>query len=126
MFCFYYKSFTATLHLYYARFITQFLHHIGLSPVTEPFQKLIPIGMVLGEAYIIKGSGKYLAKAECVQGMKNLLPNILYFQGSLQLPFYFVLKTGRSTRPIKLVKLYSLNGKKCPNQSTMELILTIF
>ncbi|XP_021967257.1 leucine--tRNA ligase [Folsomia candida] len=65
----------ATLHLYYARFITQFLHHIGLSPVTEPFQKLIPIGMVLGEAYIIKGSGKYLAKAECVQDGKKYTSN---------------------------------------------------
>jgi hypothetical protein len=51
--------------------MTQFLNSIGLSNVKEPFQKLIPIGMVLGEAYIVKGSGKYLTKDDCETGKIN-------------------------------------------------------
>ena len=32
---------TAELHLLYARFIMHFLHHLGLVPDKEPFQKLL-------------------------------------------------------------------------------------
>ena len=41
----------ATLHMYYARFITHFLHSIGVSPVKEPFQRLLVQGMVKGQSY---------------------------------------------------------------------------
>ncbi|WP_187820576.1 leucine--tRNA ligase [Pasteuria penetrans] len=37
----------AVLHLLYARFITHFLYDEGLSPVREPFARLLPQGMVL-------------------------------------------------------------------------------
>ena len=41
----------AMLHMYYARFFTHFMHSIGLSPVKEPFQKLLVQGMVKGKSY---------------------------------------------------------------------------
>ncbi len=37
----------AILHLLYARFITKFLHDIGLSPVEEPFARLFTQGMLV-------------------------------------------------------------------------------
>ncbi|HLL15870.1 MAG TPA: leucine--tRNA ligase [Pyrinomonadaceae bacterium] len=36
-------------HLLYARFFTKFLYNLGLSPVEEPFAKLVNQGMILGE-----------------------------------------------------------------------------
>jgi leucyl-tRNA synthetase len=38
----------ATGHLLYARFWTHVLYDLGLSPVKEPFQKLVHQGMILG------------------------------------------------------------------------------
>lgn len=58
--------------------MTQFLNSIGLSPVTEPFQKLIPIGMVLGEAHIVKGSGKYVLNDDCDKGTSLQCSSNLY------------------------------------------------
>lgn len=54
----------ATLHLYYARFIQHFLHGLGLVPQREPFKRLIPQGMVMGQTYQVKDSGKYLSTTE--------------------------------------------------------------
>ena len=51
----------ATLHMYYARFLTHFMHQLGLSPVKEPFQSLLVQGMVKGKSYRIKGSGQYVS-----------------------------------------------------------------
>lgn len=50
----------AVLHLYYARFISYFLHSIGLTPHPEPFKKLIVQGMVMGQSYQVKSCGKYI------------------------------------------------------------------
>ncbi|KAL5291954.1 lars-2 family protein [Megaselia abdita] len=54
----------AVLHLYYARFINNFLHSKGLSPHPEPFQRLLVQGMVMGRSFREKGSGKYLKEDE--------------------------------------------------------------
>lgn len=54
----------AVLHLYYARFINNFLHSKGLSPHPEPFQRLLVQGMVMGRSFRVKGSGKYLNEDE--------------------------------------------------------------
>lgn len=43
----------ATGHLLYARFWTKFLYDLNLSPVEEPFKKLINQGMILGESAVI-------------------------------------------------------------------------
>ncbi|KAJ8963763.1 hypothetical protein NQ314_005396 [Rhamnusium bicolor] len=50
----------AVLHLYYARFISHFLHSLGLLPEREPFKRLLVQGMVMGRSYRIKGTGEYL------------------------------------------------------------------
>ncbi|XP_075972098.1 leucyl-tRNA synthetase, mitochondrial [Anticarsia gemmatalis] len=50
----------AVLHLYYARFMSYFLHSLGWTPTQEPFKKLVVQGMVMGQSYKIKSSGKYI------------------------------------------------------------------
>ncbi|XP_053617053.1 leucine--tRNA ligase, mitochondrial [Plodia interpunctella] len=50
----------AVLHLYYARFMSYFLHSLGWTPTEEPFKKLLVQGMVMGQSYKLKSSGKYL------------------------------------------------------------------
>jgi leucyl-tRNA synthetase len=59
----------ATLHMYFARFVTHFLYSIGVSPVKEPFKSLLVQGMVKGKSYRIKGSGQYIppSQAEFVE-----------------------------------------------------------
>lgn len=52
----------AVLHLYYARFMSYFLHSLGWTPTKEPFKKLLVQGMVMGQSYKVKSSGKYIAK----------------------------------------------------------------
>lgn len=54
------KYFSAVLHLYYARFVSHFLHSQGLLPEREPFKRLLVQGMVMGRSYRIKGTGQYL------------------------------------------------------------------
>lgn len=50
----------AVLHLYYARFMSYFLHSLGWTEYEEPFQKLLVQGLVMGQSYKLKSSGKYL------------------------------------------------------------------
>lgn len=55
----------ATGHLIYARFWCKFLHDIGLSPVEEPFQKLVNQGMIQGRSsfvYRIIGTNTFVSK----------------------------------------------------------------
>lgn len=54
----------AVLHLYYARFMSYFLHSLGWTPTKEPFKKLIVQGMVMGQSYKLKSSGKYLPPSQ--------------------------------------------------------------
>ncbi|KOC68609.1 putative leucine--tRNA ligase, mitochondrial [Habropoda laboriosa] len=54
----------AVLHLYYARFISHFLHSEGLLPCTEPFKQLLVQGMVFGKTYQVQSTGKYLKSDE--------------------------------------------------------------
>ncbi|OXU31011.1 hypothetical protein TSAR_014188 [Trichomalopsis sarcophagae] len=53
----------ASLHLYYARFVNHFLHHLGLVPTREPFRQLLVQGMVMGQSYSTK-EGRYLRPSE--------------------------------------------------------------
>lgn len=52
----------ATMHLFYARFITHFLHSIGMLEFREPFKSLLVQGVVKSRTY--KLDGKYISKAE--------------------------------------------------------------
>ncbi|CAB3240586.1 unnamed protein product [Arctia plantaginis] len=57
----------AVLHLYYARFMSYFLHSLGWTPSQEPFKKLIVQGMVMGQSYKVKSTGKYIPPEEVEQ-----------------------------------------------------------
>ncbi|XP_072943956.1 leucine--tRNA ligase, mitochondrial [Epargyreus clarus] len=50
----------AVLHLYYARFMSYFLNSFCWTPSKEPFKKLLVQGMVMGQSYKVKSSGKYI------------------------------------------------------------------
>ncbi|XP_034833133.1 probable leucine--tRNA ligase, mitochondrial isoform X1 [Maniola hyperantus] len=50
----------AVLHLYYTRFMSYFLHSLGLTPTQEPFKKLLVQGMIMGQSFKTKNTGKYL------------------------------------------------------------------
>ncbi|MCX7861746.1 MAG: leucine--tRNA ligase [Bacteroidales bacterium] len=55
----------ATGHLIYARFWCKFLFDIGLSPIDEPFKKLVNQGMIQGRSnfvYRIKGTNTFVSK----------------------------------------------------------------
>lgn len=52
----------AAMHLFYARFITHFLHSQGQLPFCEPFEKLLVQGVVKSRTY--KMNGKYLTQSE--------------------------------------------------------------
>lgn len=54
----------AVMHLYYARFMNHFLHDQGMVQQREPFTKLLPQGMVMGQTYSLKDTGRYLKKEE--------------------------------------------------------------
>lgn len=59
----------ATGHLIYARFWCKFLFDIGISPVEEPFQKLVNQGMIQGRSnfvYRITGTNTFVSK-----GLRN-------------------------------------------------------
>lgn len=56
--------FLATLHLYYARFISHFLHSLGMVSEREPFKRLLVQGVIKGKSYRLKGTGKYLEEDE--------------------------------------------------------------
>lgn len=53
----------AALHLYYARFVSYFLHSIGLVKQPEPFRHLLCQGMVKGKTYKTS-EGQYLKPNE--------------------------------------------------------------
>jgi len=55
---------SATLHLYYARFVNHFLHDIGMVPNREPFVNLLTQGMVTGQSYRLKESNKYIPSTD--------------------------------------------------------------
>ncbi|XP_046387110.1 probable leucine--tRNA ligase, mitochondrial isoform X2 [Ischnura elegans] len=61
----------AVLHLYYARFMSHFLHSEGLLPNPEPFRRMLVQGMIMGKTYRAKKSGKYLRASDVeAQGKK--------------------------------------------------------
>ena len=64
--------FSAILHLYYARFFSHFLHDHGLVPTREPFVNLLTQGMVMGQSFRVKSTGKYCHPSEVeVKGELN-------------------------------------------------------
>lgn len=60
----------AVLHLYYARFMSYFLHSLGWTKFEEPFRKLLVQGMVMGQSHKIKSTGRYVS-ADNVEKIGN-------------------------------------------------------
>ncbi|CAG9535557.1 unnamed protein product [Cercopithifilaria johnstoni] len=58
---------TASLHLFFARFISYFLYDIGVSSVQEPFHSLLPQGIVCSRTFKRSDSGKYVKEDDVVQ-----------------------------------------------------------
>ena len=54
------NSIVAILHLYYARFVSHFLHDEGLLQTREPFVNLLTQGMVQAKTYQVRSTGKYI------------------------------------------------------------------
>ncbi|XP_076292718.1 leucyl-tRNA synthetase, mitochondrial [Lasioglossum baleicum] len=57
----------AVLHLYYARFMSHFLHSEGLLPSPEPFKQLLVQGVVMNKTYQQKSTLKYLKPDEVIE-----------------------------------------------------------
>lgn len=55
----------AAMHLFYARFMTHFLHSLGQLKFREPFESLLVQGIVKGKTY--KLDGRYISKEEADQ-----------------------------------------------------------
>ncbi|KAK7114466.1 hypothetical protein V1264_000521 [Littorina saxatilis] len=51
----------AVMHLYYARFFCHFLFDEGLLKQREPFVNLLTQGMVMGQSFRVKDTGRYLS-----------------------------------------------------------------
>lgn len=63
----------ASMHLFYARFITHFLHSTGALDFREPFRKLLVQGIVKGKTYRL--DGRYISSNEAheLKDKKNLV-----------------------------------------------------
>ncbi|GAB1862264.1 leucine--tRNA ligase [Camponotus japonicus] len=57
----------AVLHLYYARFMSHFLHSEGLIPCREPFRQLLVQGVIMGKTYKTKSTGKYVTENQIIK-----------------------------------------------------------
>ncbi|EZA55183.1 putative leucyl-tRNA synthetase, mitochondrial [Ooceraea biroi] len=57
----------AVLHLYYARFMSHFLHSEGLVPCREPFRQLLVQGVIMGRTYKVTSTGKYVSETDVVK-----------------------------------------------------------
>ncbi|KAF8566040.1 hypothetical protein P879_02191 [Paragonimus westermani] len=63
----------AIRHLYYARFVAHFLHDLGVIPCREPFLRFLPVGLVLGQTFVERRSGRFVAPSEaCKSEDKNV------------------------------------------------------
>lgn len=115
----------AVLHLYFARFISHFLHLIGWLPEREPFKRLLVQGMVMGRSYRVKGSGRYLKPEEI-----DFSGSILFFLSKRNFVsfIYISLCSLKEKSPLKSRPTihWSWVGRKWANQNLTELNLNLF
>ncbi|XP_039275839.1 probable leucine--tRNA ligase, mitochondrial [Nilaparvata lugens] len=63
----------AALHLYYARFVSHFLHSIGWLKEKEPFKRMLVQGIVMGKTFRVKGTGRFITEEEVEKVGKKLV-----------------------------------------------------
>uniref|UniRef100_A0A914E218 leucine--tRNA ligase n=1 Tax=Acrobeloides nanus TaxID=290746 RepID=A0A914E218_9BILA len=62
----------AAVHMFFARFVSHFLHETGVTSCAEPFHRLIPQGIVRAKTYVNPKTGGYV-KPENVEDKKGNL-----------------------------------------------------
>uniref|UniRef100_A0A0N5A586 leucine--tRNA ligase n=1 Tax=Parastrongyloides trichosuri TaxID=131310 RepID=A0A0N5A586_PARTI len=62
----------AAVHLFFARFISHFLKDIGISNCREPFQRLLPQGIVKGKTFVIPETNKHVRKENVIENNKKI------------------------------------------------------
>ncbi|XP_011497223.1 PREDICTED: probable leucine--tRNA ligase, mitochondrial [Ceratosolen solmsi marchali] len=97
----------ATLHLYYARFVSHFLHYLGLVPTQEPFKQLLIQGVVMAETYVTQ-NGKYVESSKVKQINNEFLLEETNEPVTKQWEKMSKSK-GNSINPSKLLEQYSID-----------------
>lgn len=57
----------AMTHLFVSRLISHFLHDKGMLGEAEPFKRFIAMGMVKGETFKVRGSGRYVPSDQVIK-----------------------------------------------------------
>ncbi|KAK1442347.1 nucleotidylyl transferase [Babesia gibsoni] len=119
----------AVSHLLYARFWNKFLYDLGLSPVKEPFDKIILHGMIrnasfsldgepIDETLVTKYKGKYVLKSDMNTLVQVKLEKMSKSKGNVVSPDAIVEKYGADALRMHLLflgpickdKVWSDNG----------------
>lgn len=92
----------AYMHLFYARFMTHFLHSIGMINFREPFKKLLVQGYVKSRTYKLKG--KYISQEEACK---------IDDQNQLDISFEKMSKSkGNGIDPNEILEQYGIDATR--------------